>query len=153
MCAHIILLLLTYWDRFPIKESGNKYIAIVADYFTKWLEAFAISDQEARTVAELLVKDVICRFGVPKFIHSDLWINIVNLQKMCQLLGEDKNHPVSSTVGWHSREVHSNSWNTTGNICRPQPKGLGSTQSLPCNGISLSWSQFNQLLSSQDDAG
>ena len=49
----------------PITETGNKYILIVADYFTKWVEAYPMPNQEATTVAELLVREFICRFGVP----------------------------------------------------------------------------------------
>ncbi|CAK1604350.1 unnamed protein product [Parnassius mnemosyne] len=37
---------------FPESESGNKYFMVVMDYFTKWPEVFAISNQEASTVAD-----------------------------------------------------------------------------------------------------
>ena len=55
----------------PITETGNKYILIIADYFTKWVEAYPMPNQEATTVAELLVREFISRFGVPLLIHSD----------------------------------------------------------------------------------
>jgi hypothetical protein len=34
------------------------------DYFTKWPEAYATPNQEASTVAELLVTNFFCRFRV-----------------------------------------------------------------------------------------
>ena len=52
-------------------ESGNEYVLLVADYFTKWPEAYSMPNQEAVTVAEVLVKEYVCRFGVPLEIHSD----------------------------------------------------------------------------------
>ncbi|GFX40395.1 retrovirus-related Pol polyprotein from transposon 412 [Trichonephila clavipes] len=41
------------------------------DYFTKWPEAYPIPDQEASTVAEVLVQHWISRFRVPIQLHSD----------------------------------------------------------------------------------
>ena len=37
----------------PETEQQNKYLLIVADYFTKWTEAFPIRDQEATIVADM----------------------------------------------------------------------------------------------------
>ena len=76
----------------PITETGNKYILIVADYFTKWVEAYPMPNQEATTVAELLVKQFICRFGVPLLIHSDQGRNFESelFAEMCRLLGIKK---------------------------------------------------------------
>ena len=52
-------------------EEGNQYIIVIAGYFTKWAEAFAIPDQTALTVADVLVREVVCRFGTPYQLHSD----------------------------------------------------------------------------------
>ena len=56
---------------FSTSHSGNKVILVVGDYFTKWTEAYALPNQEAETVAKILVEEFICRFGAPLEIHSD----------------------------------------------------------------------------------
>ena len=55
----------------PLTNNGNRYILVVADYFTKWTECFAIPNMEASTLAAKIVEEVIARFGVPALIHSD----------------------------------------------------------------------------------
>ena len=40
-------------------------------YFTKWMEVYALPDQEATTVAQKLVDKFFCRFSVPNQLHSD----------------------------------------------------------------------------------
>ncbi len=76
----------------PESESGNKYLLIAADYFSKWPEAYPIPNQEARTVADVLVKEFICRFGVPLYLHSDQGRNFeaAVFAEMCSLLGIKK---------------------------------------------------------------
>ena len=36
----------------PESKQKNSYILVMADYFTKWIEVFAIPDQPAPTVAQ-----------------------------------------------------------------------------------------------------
>ena len=56
---------------FPESDSGNSYIMVVGDYFSHWMEAFPIPNQEASTVAERLVDEVFLRFSAPEQLHSD----------------------------------------------------------------------------------
>ncbi|PIK60525.1 Retrovirus-related Pol polyprotein from transposon [Apostichopus japonicus] len=76
----------------PLTDRNNKYIMVVADYFTKWVEAFPLKDQSAETVADTLVTDFVSRFGVPKQIHTDQGRNFESnlFKELCQLLGVDK---------------------------------------------------------------
>ena len=76
----------------PTTESGQKYILVVGDYFSKWTEAFPLPNQEAKTVAEKLVHEVIARYGAPEKIHSDQGRNFEAqlFQEMCILFNMDK---------------------------------------------------------------
>lgn len=44
---------------------------IVADTFTKWVEAFPIPDILAVKVVWALVREVVCCFSTPRSFHSD----------------------------------------------------------------------------------
>lgn len=47
---------------FPESEAGNSYILTVADYFTRWMEAYPIPNQEARTVAKKITDEFFSDF-------------------------------------------------------------------------------------------
>ena len=78
----------------PLTETndGNVFILVVGDYFTKWMESYPIKDQQAETVAEVLVSQFVCRFGVPIDLHSDQGRNFESkvFQEMCTILGINK---------------------------------------------------------------
>ncbi|KAJ8369228.1 hypothetical protein SKAU_G00092560 [Synaphobranchus kaupii] len=77
---------------FPITDSGNCYILVAMDYFTKWPEAFAVPDQSAATTAERLVEEMFTRFGAPAELHSDQERNFESqvLAEVCKRLGVTK---------------------------------------------------------------
>ena len=74
----------------PLPETsvGNKYILIAGDYFTKWMEVYAIPNQEATTVAQKLVKEMFCRFSPLEALHSDQGRQFQStlVAQICQLL-------------------------------------------------------------------
>ena len=74
----------------PLPETprGNKYILVVTDYFTKWVEVFAVPDQTAVTCAEKILNEVVARFGTPLSLHSDQGRNYesVLFAELCVLL-------------------------------------------------------------------
>ncbi|KRX63864.1 Pol polyprotein [Trichinella sp. T9] len=49
----------------PMSRHGNKYLLVLQDSFTKWLEALPMKDQTATTVARKLTA-VFCLFGIPE---------------------------------------------------------------------------------------
>ena len=76
----------------PISQSGNSYLLVLGDYFTRCMEAYPIPDQQAETVARKLVNEFISRFGVPLEIHSDQGRNFESelFQHVCSELGITK---------------------------------------------------------------
>ena len=55
----------------PDPDCGNEYVLIVGDYLSRWTEAYAIPNQEATTVARVLVEEFVACFGILRQIHSD----------------------------------------------------------------------------------
>ena len=80
----------------PETSSGNKFILVLSDYFTKWVEAYALPDQTALTVADVVVREFFSRYGVCRTLHSDQGTNFQSelFQEMCKLLGVKKTRTV-----------------------------------------------------------
>jgi len=55
----------------PETKSGNRYILVAIDHYSKWCEAKAVADHSAKTAARFLKDDIIYRYGVPRFILTD----------------------------------------------------------------------------------
>ena len=61
---------------------------MVTESFTKWVEIFAIPDQTAATTANIILNEVIARYGSPLSIHSDLGSNYESqiFKELCKLM-------------------------------------------------------------------
>ena len=98
----------------PFAEStqGNMYVLAVTDYFTKWVEIFAIPDQSAASCAETILNEVIARFGCPYDIHSDQGHNYKSalFSELCQLL---EIHKIRTTPGHPCCNVQAECFNRT----------------------------------------
>jgi transposase InsO family protein len=65
-----------------------KYLLVLVDTFTGWVEAFPMTNKKASTVTTILVTDIIPWFGLPASIQSDNRPEFVssNSQKLAQAL-------------------------------------------------------------------
>ena len=74
----------------PISESdrGNRYVLVMVDQFTKWVECCALPDQSAETVARSFVDNIVARLGCPFELHSDQGRNFESnvVKEICRLL-------------------------------------------------------------------
>ena len=59
----------------PTSSLGHKYMLTVADHFSKWADAFPKRNQEAKTIAQVLLDKVFCYLGMPLQILSDQGAN------------------------------------------------------------------------------
>ena len=77
---------------FPVTSLGHKYILVVGDYFSKWLELIPLSNMTAECVASRLVEIVVSRFGVPHVLHTDQGANFESrlMASLCKSLGIHK---------------------------------------------------------------
>ncbi|GJW98644.1 reverse transcriptase domain-containing protein [Tanacetum coccineum] len=80
----------------PFSSSrGNKYILVVIDYLSKWVEAKALPTNDARVVCRFL-KSLFARFGTPHAIISDRGTHFCNDQFAKVMLKYGVTHRLST---------------------------------------------------------
>ena len=79
----------------------KRYILVVGDYFSKLTEAYAMPDIQAKTVANIIFRAWIKRYGCPIEVHSDQGKQYVSalFKEMCTLLEINK----TRTTPFHPR--------------------------------------------------
>ena len=74
---------------FPPTPRQKKYLLVVVDYFTRWVELFPLRRTTATDIANILINEIICRYGAPSYILSDNGPQFVSqlFNELCTLLG------------------------------------------------------------------
>ena len=57
--------------KLPLTESGNEYLLVIMDHFSRFCILVPLPDKSAKTVARAIVDELICKFGSPKSLLSD----------------------------------------------------------------------------------
>lgn len=55
----------------PVGKGGVKYAIMAMDYFTKWTEAEPLASIKTKKSLDFVIKNIVCRFGLPRKIVSD----------------------------------------------------------------------------------
>ena len=67
---------------------GNRFILVVVDYFTKWVEFFPLPSIKATVISQTFLDEVICRFVFPIHVISDNGVQFFSdvFTQLCELL-------------------------------------------------------------------
>jgi hypothetical protein len=55
----------------PTAQGNLKFTFVAVEYFTKWIEARAISTITSKTIQKFFWQNIVCRFGVPSELTVD----------------------------------------------------------------------------------
>ena len=74
------------------------------------MEAFPFQNKLLTHLANVLVDEVICRYGVPSYLHSDQGANLCNevIQSVCKLLRIQRTHTSAYHPQCNSQVEHFN---------------------------------------------
>lgn len=80
-------------------ESG-KFLLVLTDYFTRWIEGGAFAKARENKVIDFILRNVICRFGIPKEIVCDNGLQFIGA-KVGELLNGSKIKRISLFLYHH----------------------------------------------------
>jgi hypothetical protein len=96
----------------PLASTGERWVLIIQDYATRWVELFALVDATADEFAWTIVNEFCLRYGIPRKIISDSSSQFVSaiMQKVCFCLDIDQEftpdyHPEGNPVESPNRDL------------------------------------------------
>ncbi|KAK6183753.1 hypothetical protein SNE40_006358 [Patella caerulea] len=119
----------------PITKNGNEYIMVEGDYYTKYVEAFAIPNYSALVVADKLLTKVICRSECPEPFHTDQGREFESIlfSTMCEKLDVNK----TRTTPYHPQ---------SGGFVKRFNRTLRQLLGIFCNENQTDWDDFLPFL-------
>lgn len=55
----------------PISHHDNRYLLVLVDYYSHWVEAFPLPEYTTERIARTILREIVPRFGCPETILSD----------------------------------------------------------------------------------
>ena len=110
----------TAWDTiavdlmgpYPRTNKGHRFILVITDLFTRWIEAFPLRDATAPRIVQVLENEVFSRWGFPRRILSDngtQFTGVVWAQASdkwdCQLWTTPTYHPRANPTERRNQEI------------------------------------------------
>ncbi|GFV29313.1 transposon Tf2-8 polyprotein [Trichonephila clavipes] len=96
----------------PESKDGKRWILIIEDCTTKWVELFALPNATAKECAITLIEEVLLRYGIPLHLISDNGTQFVSavMQQICYLLNIHQSlipvyHPQANPVERKNRDL------------------------------------------------
>ena len=73
----------------PTSRRGYRYILVIIDHFTKYVNIYPMKNQTAETVAKHIFEDYVTEHGIPETLHTDQGRQFESrlVQQLCDKLG------------------------------------------------------------------
>eukprot|EP00122_Pirum_gemmata_P009600 Pgem_evm1s8860 len=65
------VIIIDVYGKLKKSKNGNNFIITFTCAFSRWVEAFPVKDAKAHTVAEILTKNILLRYGPARILQSD----------------------------------------------------------------------------------